>query len=140
MPEATKTPTNEDYAYLAGLIDGEGCFVMKKISTQLQMRINIANTDYGMVKWIADYFGGCIWEQRHPKDSHRKTSYHCEIQTSFVRKNYRKIFKHLKTKKAQSQLMIEYFETIENKEHFENYSDERNRIKTKLNKLNKRGV
>ena len=140
MPKGIKTPDAEDYAYLAGLIDGEGCFAMKKIGPQLQMRIVIANTDYGMVKWIVDYFGGCVWEQRHPEDSHRKTSYHCEIRTSFVRENHKKIFKHLKTKKAQSQLMIEYFKTIDNKEHFENYSDTRSKIKTELNKLNKKGV
>lgn len=56
--------TPEDCAYLAGIIDGEGhigaYLRSSKLSARLQveMKLNIANTDRSLVVWIVERWGG----------------------------------------------------------------------------------
>lgn len=51
-------------AYLAGLIDGEGCL---KINKNGLLRLNIGMTDSKTIEWIKENFGGSINKQKTPK-------------------------------------------------------------------------
>jgi hypothetical protein len=54
-----------DYAYMAGLFDGEGCIQLLKQTvrkngqtTPLYLIISIRNTDSAVMRWVADVWGG----------------------------------------------------------------------------------
>jgi hypothetical protein len=58
--------SNTDAAYLAGLLDGEGCIsivfrepksVSRETGTQVVIQVRISMTDYETVKWCADVTG-----------------------------------------------------------------------------------
>lgn len=56
-----------ELAYAAGLIDGEGCIRIAKLSPrscvkegQYGLTVNCSNTHYGVLEWIKELFGGHI--------------------------------------------------------------------------------
>lgn len=61
-----KDPLEEDFIYLAGLIDSEGCFRVSKRfrkSTNIWIYntcLEIGNTRIGIIKWLYERFGGSI--------------------------------------------------------------------------------
>ena len=59
-----------DLTYLAGLIDGEGCFSIVKSRTAFVPRILIVNTNKQLMVWLKRMFGGdvsCTVVKNHPK-------------------------------------------------------------------------
>ena len=65
-----------DWAYLAGVVDGEGSITLKFNGTSYTLNLRVHNTDLILITWIRDVFGGSIvsWQ---PKESglRRKVCY-----------------------------------------------------------------
>lgn len=71
-----------DIAYLAGIIDGEGSITIGNYSSNkktgdhhYQTILSITNTDYSLLEWIKNTFGGSVWaysEKQTPKNSRQK--------------------------------------------------------------------
>lgn len=65
-------PTNEILAYMAGIIDGEGCLTIGKqirkdrVSPSYRCSITVSNTDRRLVDLFSKYYGG---HTAHRKDS-----------------------------------------------------------------------
>jgi len=58
-----------DHAYLAGIVDGEGCIIIrhqggrKGTANGYALELNITNTDEALMIWLLDTFGGlCRWK------------------------------------------------------------------------------
>jgi len=71
--------TREDMSYLAGIIDGEGCFYLARHKNghgfvHPDPRIIVSNTNYDLVVWLKDTFGGYITKQA-PKNTKHKMKY-----------------------------------------------------------------
>lgn len=62
----TVTPTEIDYPYLAGLIDSEGCFRIKKWKPKnrpnhvYNITVEIGNTKLPILPWLVERFGGSV--------------------------------------------------------------------------------
>lgn len=62
----TITPTEIDYPYLAGLIDSEGCFRIKKWKPKnkpnhvYNITVEIGNTKLPILPWLVQRFGGSV--------------------------------------------------------------------------------
>lgn len=62
----TIQPTESDFAYLAGLIDAEGCFRIKKWKPKnaknfaYVINLEIGNTKFPIFPWLASRFGGSV--------------------------------------------------------------------------------
>ena len=59
-----------DLAYLAGIIDGEGCVVVgfrnkDSLGHSVYNKLSVGNTDEGLIRWMHETFGGNIC--RRPK-------------------------------------------------------------------------
>ena len=54
---------NLQLAYLAGLIDGEGCFSVSSSEGKVKARLEVSMTDAGVIKWAHDTFGGTTFKQ-----------------------------------------------------------------------------
>lgn len=54
------------YVYLAGIIDGEGSLIVSRSNRGSYMnyygRIHVKNTDYRLIQWLLDHFGGNVHE------------------------------------------------------------------------------
>ena len=61
----TTNQTPEQLAYLAGIVDGEGCFYFGKVKqgrygngTQWHCKLAVTNTDKSLTDWLNELFGG----------------------------------------------------------------------------------
>lgn len=56
-------PTEIDYAYLAGIVDGEGTITLTRNNAKDKFRrptLSVSNTDVGLMNWLQAEFGGKI--------------------------------------------------------------------------------
>ena len=61
-----RKPTATDIAYIAGIIDGEGCIMIRrdgKHTNSHSVVLYITNSDFGILKFIKERFGGSIYNQ-----------------------------------------------------------------------------
>ena len=73
-----------DLAYMAGLIDGEGCVSIDKINhkngrTYYGLRVTFTNSSIEVIEWIKDHFAKHTW---HTTDHRGKKSIHCMVWRS----------------------------------------------------------
>jgi len=67
-----------DRAYVAGLIDGEGCIhIEKKLGKDktpqyFTLRVSVTNTEFKMVNWLKENFGGHIQFHKKYKENWRR--------------------------------------------------------------------
>ena len=81
----------ENWAYLAGLLDGEGCFTItgfwkKRLPApktpegalhyfKMGLTIILYNTDVRVMKWLVQHFGGTYYVHHPSKQPNHKTGY-----------------------------------------------------------------
>ena len=138
----------EDLAYLAGIIDGEGyiglCLAKdKRFKKKPNLRpvVTISNTNLELLNWINNTFkyGSFSFSLREDsrQNSRCKTRYRLECASRLNSlKILKAIFPHLKIKKSQANLVIEFLE----KHEYGKYTEQEWEIYWKLRKINKRGV
>lgn len=56
-------PGVRDWAYMAGLLDGEGTIFHKTYGSARTMRVEIVNRESALMKWCQDRFGGYVYYQ-----------------------------------------------------------------------------
>lgn len=102
----------EKLAYLAGIFDGEGCVgvsktIIKKTNTFYHfLEVRIVNTDYAMMKWIVENFGGHLIKSiRAPN---RRNCYIWRIMKSDLMEE---LLPYLITKKKQIEQAILFTNT-----------------------------
>lgn len=62
------------YAYAAGLIDGEGTITLTRNGNEKRFPVlSIASTTYALVAFMKRLFGGCITNKRKYKKGHSKS-------------------------------------------------------------------
>lgn len=87
-------------AYIAGLVDGEGCIGFTQNRGRLVPRIDIANTNKDLIIELQKQFGGCIRESKRAK-SNWKTGYHWVVTSKLAIDFLDKIGKYLILKANQ---------------------------------------
>lgn len=106
-------------AYVAGLIDGEGCLEIQKKDTKYQARIRICMTDEKMIKWLQESFGG-YFETRKFNNDAWKDAYGWTIKNNIMVKPFiEKICPYLKLKKPQAEIIKEFLKTFNSKSYNE---------------------
>jgi hypothetical protein len=65
--------TETELAYLAGIIDGEGCFTLhrEKNSHRFASQLQIGNTDLRLLEWVKTRFGGSVNFERRNNPRHK---------------------------------------------------------------------
>ncbi len=114
-----------DKAYLAGIIDGEGCIgvVRKKTPHCFDIRLTIANTSVELLEWVQNRCGGLFYEAKHTykkgdehdprRDISRWKPRRCVIFTNQrARSVLYSVGKYLVIKKAQCSLALDYFDLL----------------------------
>ena len=137
-------PSKTDLAYLAGIIDGEGCITVH--STNLGIGgpyLLIGGTDKRLVIWLKNNFGGNYSEVNFTniKHKHHKTPYLWHSSLCNTTKILELTLPYLIIKSAQAKLAIRFRRLIGTVGHSVPTINLQKRISIvdKIRKLNRRG-
>lgn len=112
----TIKPMAEDYAYLAGLIDAEGCFRIKRSKPKnkpnpvYHITLEIGNTKLPIFPWLVARFGGTVCFIQ-PKREKSKAVGMWSIHALTLSKIIPEILPLLICKKAAAQKVMEFYDT-----------------------------
>lgn len=96
-----------DWAYFAGLLDGEGCIHRKSRGT---VGIKISMTDKSVLDWVHHTFAGRLYARRASNErSSPWWSWEIERQVD-VRFILQNVLPFLKVKQRQARLVLDYLE------------------------------
>lgn len=114
IPEKT---TSEDFSYLAGLIDAEGCFRVKyykranRPNTVFNTCLEIGNTNKLFFEWLLFKFGGSVYFCKSTREN-RKHSATWIVQAKALNNILPNIVPFLKHKRRVADKLIEFYNTI----------------------------
>lgn len=116
--------------WLAGFIDGEGCFNVSRTRTTIYPRLLIANTNIDILRSIQEKYGGDITSRQ--QKSNWKT-YNCyRASWKIFKKIVQDVFPYLTIKKDVAALCCKVLETKSR--------EEREVIRESVKAMNKKGV
>jgi hypothetical protein len=92
----------EDLSYIAGYIDGEGCFW---IGQHHKIGLSVSNTHKPTIEWLQRKFGGSISNPRKRKQHHRPV-YTWQIVSQEALKVLQAVVPFLREKTEQALLLI----------------------------------
>src|ERR1035437_3208141 len=119
--------------YLAGFIDGEGCFNIAKDRTTWFPRLLIGNTNLEVLSMIKETYGGDIQLMHKAVEPlNWKQSWMYRAAGKTFRVILSDVYEYLIIKKPQADLCLEMFTYKDAERRFE--------IKQKMNILNKKGI
>lgn len=128
------------YGYLAGIIDGEGSLIVSRSNRGSYMnyygRIHVKNTDYRLIKWLLDHFGGNV--HHHPPADlvKHKIAYSWYFSGDAHDKEtlLLAVMPYLIVKKEQAKILVEFFRMSG-----EVNPPRREELYQQITKLNRRG-
>ena len=153
----TVTPSALDFPYLAGLIDAEGCFRIRKWKPKnrpnhvYNIALEIGNSRLPLLPWLVKRFGGSVCFICDPRESRykRKNSATWTLSANALFHLLPKILPYLRGKKEVCEKLIEFQETILSnggdrhselfRALFEKRIEVRERIINDVHLLNKKG-
>lgn len=113
-----------DWSYLAGYIDGDGCFYMDYVKHRNPEKkphhrciLKFASVTESQIKWVSELFGFGYWkksETKQMKNSNRKSVYECNISGEKLDFALSKIYPYLKIKKQHCEIMMKMRKTYTN--------------------------
>ena len=119
----TTNQTPEQIAYLAGIVDGEGCFYFGNVKqgrygngTQWHCKLAVTSTDKCLTDWLNDLFGGNK-EQRYrytSKRAYERPIYRWDASGLLLDYICPLLLKYLIIKTKQCETMIEIRKTYAN--------------------------
>jgi hypothetical protein len=106
VPDWSETET----AYLAGLVDGEGCIQIRQVKQKPYMIwLVISNTDKAVMEWVESMFGAGLYV-RLPQNVRWKTCYHVRVQGERACILLRRLVPFLRIKRQKAETAIKYWE------------------------------
>jgi hypothetical protein len=108
---------SQNWAYAAGVIDGEGCIHAAATNTArgratYVVRLTVTNTCPELVKWFQEQLGGTIWTYTNPNERYR-VRYVWHAPAKDVKNILLGVLPYLKVKAELAKLGIEMREAIE---------------------------
>lgn len=96
--------SEEDLVYLAGFLDGEGCFWINKRDT---VGISCTNTYKPVIDWLHSTYGGTVHIDKPKKSNHRVT-YTWQLVSNPAVELIRHFSPYLKEKQKQALLILSF--------------------------------
>lgn len=116
-----------DLAYIAGLVDGEGCIRIKKSTYGIRIRKDCQNPTYSemiqirmvnepAIKFIQSRFGGNYYLEKRPYGN--KPLYCYQITCKLASNMIKQLLPYLKVKKEVAKIVLKLRKSKENKDSF----------------------
>lgn len=94
---------SENYAYIAGLLDGEGCFYAETRKYVISLpSVYISNTNKRVLEWVQEVLGYGRLENHSPNNPKYRQGYRLIFGANNLRKLLPKIIPYLKIKRLQA--------------------------------------
>lgn len=105
--------TELELAYLAGLLDGEGCFSFSDNGANcIRPLVQLIMTDEEIVNWVGSVWGAKVTQfARHRALPHHKPQFRVQVTGEKAVEFCKSIYPYLKVKKKQAELHIEWMVT-----------------------------
>ena len=103
----------EVLAYMAGIVDGEGCIMIGRKSQgkgeppRLTMIVNVVNTNEWLIQWIKMQFGGNI-RNRFPPNPRAKMIWTWRVESKKAMEFLKLVMPYLQIKRPQAELAIQF--------------------------------
>jgi hypothetical protein len=139
------------HAYVAGIIDGEGCLTItrhksktSKIGFRFCPYLDVSNTDLQLLKDLQEYFSVGSIRAKKMNASNRKQGYSWTVWGQQIRKVLVPIFPYLRLKRDRAILLLSYLDKhgrrtgsvgLSVEEH-----DDQSQIYNSMKQLNQRGI
>ncbi len=141
----TPVTENERLAYLAGLIDGEGCINISRYPHgHHNIRLTITGTDTRLIDWLLENFEGRFSYALRKEYPDQKTMLQWTLSGESVAKIIQSTFRYLVIKREQANLILDYWERheafkISSSNGSDSFQLEAEALKSKMHVLNRRG-
>lgn len=106
LEQSSSTLSETDYAYLAGLIDGDGCFSYGTANGGLYVHLRIVNTYLPVMEHLVRLYGGYLSKQSGTAGW--KVAHHYTLSASKLRILLPKILPHLIIKRDAALVVQEF--------------------------------
>lgn len=116
MPAVSKKLTNEESAYIAGFLDGEGNITILRRNQYLNktpsygLIVGFTNTDRHVLEWLSTKVAGGIYKKARYRENHRQ-GYEFRVwnkqETKFILES---ILPYLRIKRAQAEVALDFLE------------------------------
>lgn len=102
--------TESEIAYIAGVIDGEGCLQAYLKNDHLQLRVEVGSTCPELANWLREKVGGHVssWQRRNKKE---RRIYLWRVHTGLAVPLLERLLPYLIIKKRQAELFLELADT-----------------------------
>lgn len=97
-------PTETDYAYAAGFVDGDGCFYLGRNGRKERVSLITVNTNLAVIEWLHSMFGGSI--QRPVKQLGHKQLFHHVMLKNATLEAIPKLLPYLREKREEARLLL----------------------------------
>lgn len=97
-----------DLAYLAGLLDGEGHFGLRKSQTGFAVIIQVQMTDEAVLTWARNTFGGNLELNREATEKHERVIRWTVGGKEKVKPLLLALLPYLKVKKANAEVLYSF--------------------------------
>ncbi len=119
MTVGTRRLAETDYAYLAGIIDGEGTVSISRQTTRRKghtyigygPHLTVSNTDLMMLRSLKDRFGGHIVKANAPYNNLWKQGYILYFRREEMLALLPRVIPYLTSKRHKAVLLLEYMRT-----------------------------
>jgi len=112
--------TQEKLAYMAGIIDGEGCISINAVQNSkkhptinYKVRLMISSTSYDLGEWLVENFGGHCYEKNVYSQKHAK-GFTWVLYCSQAGRVIEAVLPYLVIKRNQAELVVAYRKLQEN--------------------------
>lgn len=105
-----------DYAYLAGIVDGEGTITLTKNNQHSMFRkpvVSVSNTDTALIEWIKARFGGKV-SNRVSRNPRHKPAFEWRLEYNKALEMLGMIapFLRVSSKKKRAQYIILHYKDV----------------------------
>lgn len=109
-----------DWAYLAGIIDGEGTISLYKEGQRYSiptLTVRVSSTDENLMTWLRRNFGGSYNKRKTKQKSTHKDSYTWSLYGKKLNIILHNILPYLQIKYIQAVMGLEFRRTVSSPEH-----------------------
>src|SRR5262252_6773069 len=102
-----------EVAYIAGIVDGEGCVMLTTNQNCTQLSVQVTMTHQPVIVWLAERLATKVSQYKSsPKPAHHKPQYSVKIVGRRAVALLARLLPYLIVKEPQARLGLEYGETI----------------------------
>lgn len=144
-----RQPRATDCAYLAGIIDGEGCVSAYRKNNGKNgyrhgyvLHIRVSMADKATLQWAQRTFGGYFWPGRKPRKPNHSPMWTWTATAAHCIEVLKAVYPYLKTKKRQAALLFKFRKVMQ--QTFRSKDEHRlflrDEVIRQIHELNRRGA